>query len=83
MFDAKIVNTKTKFGGTSVMLPKSSRVRARMVSLGSKLIHEVLVRKDGHLLQPAHSLFDARANVAVGSDQDCIASEQLLGNVCA
>jgi hypothetical protein len=44
VFDAEIVDAETEFGGTSVVLPKASGVRARVVSGRSMLVDKVLVR---------------------------------------
>ena len=71
IFDAKIINAETKFGGTSVVFPKTSCVlhQARMVSVGSKLVDKVLLRKDCSLFESVHAFFDSDVDITSGGDK--------------
>ena len=69
IFDAKIINAETKFGGTSVVFPKTGCVRTRMVSVGSKLVDEVLVRKECSLFESVHAFFDSDVDITSGGDK--------------
>ena len=53
IFDPKIINAETKFGGTSVVFPKTGRLcMGKDDIVGSKLVHEVLVCKECSCLSP-------------------------------
>ena len=51
------------------MFPKTSCVRARMISAGSKLVDEVLVRKEFSLFESVHALFDSDVDITSGGDK--------------
>jgi hypothetical protein len=55
VLDDEIVDAETKFRGTSVILPKAGCIRARMVSVGNKLVDEVLVCEDCSLFESLHA----------------------------
>ena len=69
IFDAKIIDAETKFGGTSVMFPKTGCIQAKMVSVGSKLVDEVLVRKECSLFESVHAFFHSDVDITSVSDK--------------
>ena len=64
IFDSKITNAETKFGGMSVVFPKTGCLRARMVSvMGSKLVDKMLVHKECNLFESVHAFFDSDVDI--------------------
>ena len=51
------------------MFPKTGRVRTRMVSVWSKLVHEVFVCKECSLFKSAHAFFDSDVDITSAGDK--------------
>jgi hypothetical protein len=69
IFYTKVIDAETKFCWTSVVFPKTSRVPARMVSVWSKLVHEVFVCKECSLFEFVHAFFDSDVDITSVGDK--------------
>jgi hypothetical protein len=69
IFDTEVIDAETKFCWTSVMFPKTGSVRARMVSVWSKLVHKVFVRKECSLFESVHAFFYLDVDITSVSDK--------------
>jgi hypothetical protein len=65
VLDAKIVDTEANLGWASVMHPQSCGIGARVVPMRGELSNEVLISKNGGLLEAIHAFLDFDVHIAI------------------
>ena len=62
IFDAKVVDTNTKFGSSGLVFPKTSGVETRFITLFFEDLYEIVIGENGGLFKPIHSFFNLDIN---------------------